>query len=182
MAEILSKILTQPEQLGDKMNNDALENAKFQHWVELSKTATTILSIWTDRYQCLVSDVDGYIIDEPTFESLDTKMINRLIAHLSPESKVIGNLKDWRLLFNKNIPDGILTILEMVSHRSTFSGTCDICLGWQELKSDTHPVLTSEAIDKYLEFHKNSATSTKEAYASLLNRFNAEYKYLPTEP
>ena len=69
--------------------------------------------------------------------------------------------------------------------RGTFHQThCEICESRQEDDVSVKPPPTRQAVDTYLQFHRNNgfAANTINLYMSLLKRFAETFEILPTTP
>jgi len=160
----------------------AIEEAKSEHWKELSDTAAQILGFWREdaEHPHYIGD-NACIITDDQFELIDGVIAQSLLAHLKAEFGEFADIAKWQqLLFLGHAK--ALGKLVIVAKRRTFKGECDICRDYQT--GAPVSLSTTEAVTAFLESHKAKGSSphTIKHYQSCLSKFVASYKDLPSEP
>lgn len=110
---------------------------KEQHYDDLLKVVSQIISLWEDLGQG-VSEYDKSgkpIVGELQFEQINRHHAEYLLTHLKAEFPEYCNLKNWESLIDyEEAPSLILQKLYILKNRRTFEGTCNICKDWCSIK------------------------------------------------
>lgn len=116
-----------------QINQPHYEEIKAHHR-DLTETAL-ILSRNLERFSPVkvtpdyISDVN-YNFGEQ--EDIDDYLGKCLLSHLKAEFPELFNIEIWQEIYRHNSPKEVYQILQLVAHRRTFIGSCDVCKGWQD--------------------------------------------------
>ena len=133
------------------------EKVRTQYWEELSEVASAIASncskllrhkgkvygniinggqLWSSEYTITVNPDLSDRDDATRFESVDSYLAQNLLINLSAEFPEFKIIQDWRGVTQDNITPAMIEILHVVSHRRTFSQSCEVSKSWESSSRD----------------------------------------------
>ena len=154
----------------------AIDESIIKYWEELSAVACALASnlkklmrhkgkvcgnvvdggrLWNTEYTITVSPELSARDDWARLEPIDPYLAQNLLINVAAEFPEFANIKDWRELTKENITTNIMERLQLVAHRRTFKGTCEISQSWKSGSADT---TIADALNTFLSLYKPGST------------------------
>jgi len=151
-------------------NTFAVESAIANHWRDLAadaKQKNWFFTIQAQPDEAPQDTASGMptTIRFPVSMHTDPALAENLLRHLKAEFPLLPWPTKWDELVGTDVSPEILKVLQLVGWRATFVGTCEVCRGWGDVKSDTS---ISDAVESFLK--SRAPGRTQEFYRCYLTK------------